>query len=89
MNNTCCCHQASFQNLALGLLAPGNSESAVLRLTEMLEMCRNCKSEDCPGIGELLIQATVLTAVDQCDENASKPGLLDGLLPGSPLPEEG
>lgn len=89
MKNTCCCHQATFQGLATGLLAPGNSESAVLRLTEMLEMCRTCKSEECPGIGELLIQATVLTAVDQCDENALKPGLLDGLLPGPQLAEEG
>jgi hypothetical protein len=55
----------------------------------MLEMCRTCKSEDCPGIGELLIQATVLSAVEECDENALKPGLLDGLLPGPRLAEDG
>ena len=55
----------------------------------MLEMCRTCQSEDCTGIGEMLIQATVLTAVDQCDVNALMPGLLDGLLPGSPLVDEG
>lgn len=89
MDNKCCRHQASFQSLATGLLAPGNSEAAVLRLSEMLELCRNCKSEDCPGIGELLIQATVLSAVDQCDEQSARPGMLDGLLPGAPLAEEG
>ncbi len=88
MRTTCCCHQAAFQNLAVGLLAPGNSESAVLRLTEMIEMCRACNADDCPGIGEMLIQATVMTAVEQCDENATKPGLLDGLLPGPRLAED-
>lgn len=87
MDMKCCRHQATFQSLANGLLAPGNSESAVLRLSEMLEMCRTCRSEDCPGIGELLIQATVLSAIEQCDEQAALPGLLDGLLPGAPLAE--
>ncbi len=89
MDNQCCRHQAAFQSLASGLLAPGNSQSAVLRLSEMLEICRACKTDDCPGIGELLIQATVLSALDQCEEQAMKPGLLDGLLPGAPLAEEG
>jgi hypothetical protein len=54
----------------------------------MIEMCRTCNADDCPGIGELLIQATVMTAVEQCDENATKPGLLDGLLPGPRLAED-
>lgn len=55
----------------------------------MLEMCRACKTEGCPGIGELLIRATVLSAVEECDENALRPGLLDGLIPGPQLAEEG
>ncbi len=89
MKYECCRNEARIQNLATGLLAPGNSGAAVRRLTEILEMCRGCGCEDCAGITELLIQATVLTAMDQCDENALQPGLLDGLLPGAPLAKEG
>lgn len=85
----CCCHQVSFPSLVSGLLAPGNSEAAVTRLTELLENCRACQNTECQGIGELLIQATVLSALEGCEENATKPGLLDGLLPGPTLAEEG
>ena len=89
MKSNCCCHQVSFPSLVSGLLAPGNSEAAVNRLTELMENCRSCSSDNCPGIGELLIQATVLSALEDCEEQALKPGLLDGLLPGPQLAEEG
>lgn len=89
MSQRCCCNEARIHSLAAGLLSPGNSEAAVRRLTEILEMCRECGCADCAGITELLIQATVLSAIDRCDENALQPKLLDGLLPSEPLVGEG
>jgi hypothetical protein len=64
------------------LLAPGNSAQAVDLITEMLERCRQCRSQGCPGLGELLILATVQSAMERCDEEACKRPQLDGLLPG-------
>ncbi len=70
------------------MLGPGNSARAVELITEMLERCRQCHSRECPGLGELLMLATVQSAVDRCEEEAAKQPDLDGLYPG-PQPATG
>lgn len=73
--------------LTAELLSPGNSAQAVQVLTQMLERCRSCQAEGCPGLGELLIQATIQSAVDRCGEEAEKQEARDLLLPGPQLAE--
>jgi hypothetical protein len=70
------------------LLAPGNSAHAVKVLTEMLEHCRVGQCATCPGLGELLIQATVQSAIDRCGEEAEKKDAQGILIPGPRLVED-
>ena len=70
------------------ILSPGNSVQAVGLLTEMLERCCQCRTEGCPGLGELLIQVTIQSAVDRCEEEAErKDGLGSIMTPGPSLAE--
>lgn len=70
-------------NLREALLAPGNSARAVELLTQMLENCRQCSAEGCPGLGELLIRVTVESALEHCEQEAERKAELGGLLPGA------
>lgn len=80
-----CCLSGPMPNLQEALLAPGNSARAVELLTEMLEHCRECRPEGCPGIGELLILATVQSAADRCEEETFRKDAMGGLIPGPEL----
>lgn len=70
-------------NLRQALLTPGNSARAVELLTQMLENCRQCQAEGCPGLGELLIQVTVESALEHCEDEVRRQEDLGGLLPGA------
>lgn len=86
MNGRCCLHE-QMPALTAELLSPGNSVQAVQVLTEMLERCRAKQCAACPGLGELLIQATVQSAMDRCGEEAEKQEAQGTLLPGPRLAE--